>query len=103
MHNATIRVPEADEIQAEFLAIELHLADLLRSLVSDDGQILETGHRRGRRRVIHCGQGKVGAPNRQSLLAQHTERLRRSDLVDDVQVDVEDRRRIRRLRDDYVV
>ena len=50
--------------------------------------------RRGGDRVVHRRERAVGTPHRQTALAQHRERLRRRDLVQQVQVDVEHRRRV---------
>ena len=54
-------------------------------------------------RVVHRGDGAVGAADFQPALAQAGEGLRRGDFVDQVQVNVQDGRGVRLLGDDVRV
>ena len=53
--------------------------------------------------MIHGRHGPVRTAHLEPALPQTGERLRRGDLVDQMEVDVEDRRRARFLRDDVGV
>src|SRR5262249_7560305 len=53
VHDAALAVEEAAQLDAEVLAVLLHLPDLLRGCgFTHDLEILEALHRHGRRRVI---------------------------------------------------
>lgn len=102
MHDATLIIAEADQVQPELLAIDFHLPNLVRGLFTDYGKILEAGDRRCRRRMIHRGQGKVGPAYRNAVFAQYAESLWRRNLMDNVQIDVQDRWCVGCLGHDYV-
>ena len=93
------RRAEAVERDAELLAVARQLVDL--------GRCHRVGHRQGarmgRRRVVRGGDGPVRVADPQAAGAKPRERLRRRDLVDEVEVDREDRRCARLLDDDVVV
>ncbi len=92
VHDATMLAVVTVQLEPECIAVILQCPDLFRRAFADDGQVLETAERHGGRRVIHRAQGQLGTPYADAFLAQHRERLRRRDLVDQVQVDVENRR-----------
>jgi hypothetical protein len=53
--------------------------------------------------MVHRRDGLVRTPNLEAALAKTGERLGRSHLVNELQVDVEDRRPVRLLNDDMLV
>ncbi len=95
-------VAQVEQLDAELRAVLLQLGDLLRGRFHRDRRAAEHLLGARRRRMIHGGEREVGAAHLQLLLAQHREGLRRRDLVHQVQVDVQHRGRIGRLRDDLV-
>ncbi len=84
---------EAVAGNAELLAVRLQLRDLRRGDLIDDRQAT----RRGRNAVIDGREGQIRPAHFQPALAQARERLRRSDFVHQVQIDVDQRRRARLL------
>ena len=103
VHDAAVAAREAAQLDAEILAVALHLPHLLRGRrLADDLEILQRLDGHGRRRVIERREAAIGAAHGQALRAQQVERLRRRDLVQQVQVDVEDGRRVVRLGHDDV-
>ena len=94
VHDALQRAEAILEADAELLAVALERVELLLG----DG----VGHRlverpRGRV-VVHRGDGQVWPAHRAAGQAQAVERLGRRHLVDEVQIDVQQRRLARRLR-----
>ena len=86
--------PRRMELDPELLAVGAQGIELgLRHLV---------GHRPRQRRdvVVHRGHGQVGPAHGAARKPQALERLRRGDLVHEVQVDVEQRRLARLVADD---
>ncbi len=86
-------VPVAEIVEqrdAEILAVRAELFDLGPSDSVYDGQRLIGG----RRRVIAGGDRQVGPAHLQAALAKTGESLRRGDLMDQVEVDVEQRGRV---------
>ena len=100
VHDTAMLTAESVQLDAEVCAILFHLPHLLRGAFADDGEILETRNRRRRRRVIHRREREIGPPYLETVLAQQGERLGRRYLVYQVQVDIEDRRRVRGFRND---
>ena len=86
------------QLDAELVAVLLERRDLRRRGGVEHRDAPVAAARRGRRRVIHRRDRALGTAHLEAALAQPGERLRRRDLVDQVQVDVEDRRRVRRRR-----
>ena len=103
VHDAAVLGLETEQLDTEFPAVVLHLPYLPGGAFAGDLKVLERCHRRRRRRVIHRREHEVGTPDRQAFFAQQRKCLRRRDFVDDMQVDVQDRRRIVRFGDDDVV
>ena len=96
--DALARVADAVQRDAELGAVGLELADLGRGHLVDDGQAAV-----GRRdRMVGGGDGLAGPADADPARAQPGERLRARDLVDEVEVDGEDRGRARVLGDDVV-
>ena len=85
------------ERDAELLAVRAQRLEL--------GARERIGDRPGERRdvVIHRRDREVGAAHRAARETQPVERLRRGDLVDQVEVDVEERGLARRLVDDVAL
>ena len=90
VHDALILRSHVEELNAELAAVLAQRLDLLR------GDGFEDGKRERRRRivVIDGGDGAFRAANLAPCGAQTIEGLRRSDLVNQVQVDVNQRRLI---------
>ena len=79
-------VPHRVEADAELLAVGgEHLDLLLRDRVGD--RLIDV---QGRHVVVHRRHGEVGAAHGATVQAQAVEGLRRGDLVDEVEVDVEE-------------
>ena len=97
--DALARRAEAVERDAELRAVARQLVDLGRGHRVGDRQ----GARVGRRRVVGGRDGPLRVADRQAAGAEARERLRRGDLVDEMEVDREDGRRARLLDDDVVV
>ena len=98
MHDPLPLVPERIERDAEGRAVLLERAHLrCRLRILDDGAGAGGQRRRGRR-MVHGGDGAVRPPHAQAALAQGGEGLRRGDLVDEMQVDEQDRGRVRGRR-----
>jgi hypothetical protein len=96
VHDALPLRAQRVQLDAEVGAVLLQLGDLRGRGVVQDGDLpLLVPGRRGRG-VIHRRHGALGAPHLQVALAQPREGLRRGDLVDEVQVDVQDGRRVGR-------
>ncbi len=90
MDDAAMGARHAMQGDAELGGIRLHLPDLRRRQRVGDRHV-----QRGRRnRVIHRGDGPLGTTHLQPALAKTAESLWRGHLVHEVEVDVEDRRRI---------
>ena len=85
---------ERVQLDAEVGAVLLQRRDLQRRRVVEHRDLPVAPARGGGRRVIHGGHRPLGAPHLEAALAQPGEGLRRGDLVDQVQVDVEDGRRV---------
>src|SRR5690606_27475381 len=95
MNDAALAAREAAQLDSELGAVLLHLSDLLRGgWLADDLEVLQRLDRYGRRRMIERREALVGAPHGQPLRAEQVERLRRSDLVQQMQVDVENDGRV---------
>src|SRR4029077_11569924 len=92
--DAALSVSEAEQLDAELGAVDLELLHLTGGGLERDRHAAE--HLRGerRRRVVHRGERAVGPPDSHAPLAQQRKRLRRGDLVYEMQVDVEHRRRV---------
>ena len=87
VHNALVGRIHVEERNAKFLAILLQRLDLQRGDRVGDG----SAARFGRNIVVNRGHGAVGLAHLASGRAQAIESLRRGDLMDQVQVDVEKR------------
>ena len=86
------RVAQPQELDAEGGAVDLELADLAGGGLDGDGRAAEDLLRARGGGVVHGGEGQLRPPHLQPPLAQHREGLRRGDLVNEMQVDVEDGR-----------
>jgi hypothetical protein len=84
MHDPAPTAAVPQEIESEFLAVALHLPDLIGSAFTGHEQVLKGTDWRGRRRVVERRQRKVRAPDRQVIVAQHGKRLRGRHLMNDV-------------------
>jgi len=93
VHDAAPRIAHVEQLHPEFGGIALELPDLFRGRVQLDGNLAEHMFGHGRRRMIHGRQGSIGAPHAQIQRLQDAERLRRGDLMNEVQIDVENRGR----------
>src|ERR1700694_2813847 len=102
VHDAAPRVAHAEQLDAELGGVLLELTHLLRRRIYFDGYVAEHLVGAGRRRMIHGCEGPVGTTHRQSCGLQYAERLRRSDLVNEVQIDIQHRRRVGRFSNDLV-
>ena len=97
VHDSAVVAVESVQLEAELAAVVLHRDDLSGRTFSNDFQVLERPDRGRRRRMIHRAEGQVRPADAQSLVAQQRKRLRRRYLVDEVEVDIQDRGRVRRL------
>jgi hypothetical protein len=88
-------VPERIERDAEGGAVLLEREHLGRGLRILDHGAGARGQRRRRRRVVHGRDRAIRPPHPQPPLAQGREGLGRGDLVHEVQVDEQDRGRVR--------
>ena len=95
--DATAVALQVQQLHAELGGIVLELLDLLAGRLEPDRQAAEDLRGIGRRRVVQRRQRPVQPANLQPALAQHRKGLGGSDLVREVQVYVEHRRRIRGL------
>ena len=82
-----------EEPDPEVAAVPLEGSDLLRGRALG-GSAATSGAEPGGDRVVHGGDGAIGPAHPEATLAQQGEGLGRGDLVDEVEVDVEDRGRI---------
>ncbi len=98
--DALVDAAHVRQRHAELLAVDPQLLDLLaRDRIFDDAQAIV-----GRRdRVIHRRLGVVGPTDLESAVAQPLEGLRRSDLVHEVQINIEHGRRSGLVDDDVIV
>ncbi len=104
MYDAPPVAVETQQLDAELRTVLLQLRDLPGRAVADsDLEVSEAGHRSRRGRVVHGCEREVGAPNRQTEVAEEGECLGCGYFVDQVQVDIQDRRGPGRLRDDDVI
>ncbi len=103
VHDAAVLVPEAEQFDAELGAVLLERTDLQCGRLDRDRCVAEDLLGARRSRVVHGREGQVGATDRQPALAQHAERLWRGHFVDEMQVDVQHRRRLRRFGHDFVL
>jgi hypothetical protein len=94
-----LRRAEAVDRDPELGTVRLELGDLGRGHRVEDGQ----GAWVRRHAVVGGRDGLSGPPDGQLPLAQAGERLGAGDLMDEVQVDRQDRRGARLLRDDVLV
>jgi len=102
VHDAALRMVHRQELDAELGAVVFQLRHLARRGVERNGRAAEHLGAAGRGRMVHGGERAVGAPHGEAALAQYLEGLRGSDLVDEVQVDVEHRGDVRRAGRDLV-
>src|SRR5690606_15329969 len=96
--DAVLGVAERVAGDAELLAVLHELGELGLGLVVDDLEAL----RIGRRRVVHRRDGAVGTADPEAALTETREGLGRRHLVDEVEVDVEDRGAALLLGDDVL-
>ena len=101
--DAPLRALQTKQLHAEGGAVFLELTDLFGGRVDRDRHATEHLLGARRSRVIHGRQGEIGAADRQAALAQDRKSLRRGDLMDQVQVDIQDSRCIGRLSGDLVL
>jgi hypothetical protein len=94
MYDATVGAVETVQLNAEFLAVLLHLSNLVRGVLANDGEVPEACDRRRGRGMVHRGQRQVWTSNRHAALSQQGEGLWRRYLMDKVQVDIENGRSI---------
>ncbi len=88
MDHALPVAANAETAKAEFGAVGFQLRELFGGDLVDDGQRAVGG----RYAVIGRGNGEIGTPDLQPALAQALKSLRRSDFMNQVQIDVEQRR-----------
>ncbi len=102
VHDAAPRIAEAEQLDAVHAGVALERRDLRRGgLVADRDAADELrGIRRGR--VVERAERPAGPAHGQAARLERREGLRRRDFVDEVQVHVEDRRRLGRFRHDLV-
>ncbi len=103
VHDSPFAAAIAQQIEAELLAVPLHLSNLVCGAFTGDEQILERVDGRRRRGMVQRRQCQIRATNRELVLAQDGKCLRRSDFVNDVQIDIQDRRRIHGLFNDDMI
>ena len=99
MNDAAPGVPHPVKLDAEFSAVFLQLADLCDGQRTGIGQILADG----RRDVIRCGQGSLGPADPEAVVSQTCKCLRGSNFVDQMKIDVQDRRRLISWDDNVIV
>ena len=99
VHDALVGRVHVEQRDAEFLAILLQRLDLEGGNRVGDG----SAARLGRNIVVDRGDRPVGLAHPASGRAQAVEGLRRGDLVDQVQVDIEKRQAVGGRRDDVLV
>jgi len=97
--DAPVGAAHAQQADAEVARVGLHLSDLGRGHLVEDGYV----ERGGGHAVVDGGHGLLRPPDLQPALPQPGERLRRGDFVDQVQVDIEQGRAMGRLGHDVVV
>ena len=94
VHDAAVFTIPAMQLDAELAAVGFQLGDLRLRF----GVCIRTAaigiRRQGRGGMIQRGQYAIGPAQRQAALAQLAECLRRGDFVHQMQIDVEDRRRV---------
>ena len=99
MDDALVGVAPAVKRDAELAAVVLQRPDLVRCHRVEDRQTAGVG----RRRVVRGRDRPFGPPDLEAAFAEAGERLGAGDLVDEVEVDRENRGRIGLLGDDMVV
>ena len=97
VHDAAAVVLHPEELNPELRAVERELTHLPCGRFDGDRHATGDLRRIRRRRVVHGRKGPVRPAQPQSAAAQHVERLRRGDLVHQVQIDVQHGRSLRRL------
>ena len=100
--DAPLRAAQAEQLNTESRAVLFQLAHLLGSRLDRDRRTSEDLLGARRSGVIHGRQGEIEAAHRQAPLPQDREGLRRSDLVDQVQIDIQDSGRIGAFSRDLV-
>ena len=98
MDDAALRAISIQQVDAKIGTVLLHLRNLIGGAFADYCQILETDARDSRSRVVHRRQRELGMPDGEVQFLQESKRLRCCNLVDQVQVDVQNGRRVMRLR-----
>ena len=102
VHDAALGVAQRQQFDTELGAVGLKLGDLGSRRFDRDRCAAEDLLGARGRGVIHRCQRQVGSADLEALLAQHRKGLRRGDLMCQVQINVQDRRRIGRLGYDLV-
>ena len=102
VYDTAARVAHAEQFDTELGGVALELTHLLSGRIDLDRHIAEDLFTAGGRRMVHGRQRSVGTPHGQAQRLQDAECLRRRDLVDEMQIDVENGRRIGRLRHHFV-
>src|ERR1051325_9348555 len=99
VYDALFVAMDAKARDTEFPAILFELLELLaRDRIHDGERAI-----RGRDAVVGGGERALGAPHLEPALSQTGERLRRSDLMYQVKVDIDQRRSARFFRHDVAV
>jgi len=93
MNDAPVWTVHPIQAQSKLAGIRLHLFDLRRG----QGVRNRKGWIMGRYGVIHSGNGFIGTAYIQPALPQTGKSLRRSDFMDQVQIDIQHRRGVRLL------
>ena len=102
VHDAALVMLQMQQLHSKVATVDFQLTHLLGGRLNRKWHAAEDLFRTRGRGMIHGCEGAVGTAHLQSALTQQCERLRRRHLVDQVQVDVQHRWRIRSLRDDLV-
>src|SRR3546814_3448364 len=84
-----------EQLDAVSCAVAAQGSDLCLGVCADVRQAAIGLRRQGRSGMVERGRGQVGTPGAQAARVELGESLRRGDLVDQVQVDVEDRKSTR--------
>ena len=102
MNNSLPIAAQREEANAELLAIGFQLPDLCRRLRVHNREAPVQAVRCGRCGMVHRGYGALGTSHPKLPLPQQAERLRRSHLMDQMKVDIENRGRVRPFGPDKV-
>ena len=92
VHDAPMRAAISIQVEPEVTTVLLHLSYLVRRAFGNHFQIFKTGYRRRRNRMIDRGQSKFRMEYRQTFLFEQRKRLWRRYFMNNVQVNIQNRR-----------